>query len=202
MPPRSNRRTPQAYRFEFRITIPPSSPEDAFQAIIDTLSKILTKLWEVDTQVRILPWYENTTLPRLKGTTNLPHMISSLRQYFPRLHPNLKGGTRFTNVRIRSSLPPATLKEDIDWYLQVNKHGLYLTQIQAETVDPILWLLWSSELMDTVMLRHAIEERLLEVTGKQIHVGLRWRTIQLDQAGWIPVDEVVKAVHIEVNRTQ
>jgi hypothetical protein len=113
----------------------------------------------------------------------------------------LKGSTRFTNIRIHSSVLLATLKEDIDWYLWDNNHGLYLAQIQAEMVDPILWLLWSSKLTDTVVLHCVIKERLLEVTGKQIQVGLRWWTIQLDQVGRIPVDEVVKAVHIEVDRT-
>jgi hypothetical protein len=109
---------------------------------------------------------------------------------------------KFTNIRIQSSLPPATLKEDIDWYLRDNHHGLYIAQIQAETVDTILWLLWSSELIDTSVLRPAIEEKLLAATGKSISVGLRWRTIQLDRAGRIPDDEAVKALHIDVDREQ
>lgn len=67
-------------------------------------------------------------------------------------------------------------------------------------VDTILWLLWSSKLTNIAVLRHAIEENLLALTGKGIQVGLRWRIIQLDRAGRIPDDEAVKAVHIEVDR--
>ena len=99
-------------------------------------------------------------------------------------------------------LTPAELKEDIDWYLRDNKHGLYLAQIQAEIMDTILWLLWSSELTDTVTLRQAIEAQLSAHTGRNIQVGLRWRTIQLESSGRIPDDKAIKAVHIEVDREQ
>lgn len=199
-PPRSNRRPAQDFRYEFRLTIPASPPDDAFQAVTDTLAKILTKIWESDSNAKILPWYANSNLLPLKSSADIPTNLSTLRQYFPRLTPNARGGTRFSNIHIRSVVPPATLKADIDWYLRDNNHGLYLAQIQAETVDPILWLLWSSELTDTAVLRHAIEQKLLQSTGKQIQVGLRWRIIQLDRAGRIPDDEAVKAVHIEVDR--
>jgi hypothetical protein len=66
-------------------------------------------------------------------------------------------------------------------------------------VDMILWLLWSSELIDTVTLCHAIEATLEACTGKSIQVGLRWRMIQLDRASRIPDDEAVRAIHIKVD---
>jgi hypothetical protein len=89
----------------------------------------------------------------------------------------------------------------VDWYLNDNKHGIYPSQIQAEMVDTILWMLWSSDLTDTTVLRHAIEEEIKNKTGQAIQVGLRWRTIMLDKPGRIPDDEAVKALHIEVDRT-
>ena len=182
-PPRNNRRPPQEHRFEFRLTVPASDPEGALRSLIDTLAKILTKIWEVDTNARILPWYNNATLSPLQSIANIPTALTMLRQFFPRLNPNSRGGTRFSNIRIRSSLTPTKLKEDIDWYLRDNKHGLYLAQIQAEIMDTILWLLWSSELTDTVTLRQAIEAQLSAHTGRNIQVGLRWRTIQLESSG-------------------
>jgi hypothetical protein len=124
----------------------------------------------------------------MKDTKDIPTSLANLKQYFPRLY------------RIQSSVKPRTLKEGVDWYLNGNKHGLYLAQIQAEAVDTILWLTWSSDLTDTSILRPAIEEELFNRTGRQIPVGLRWRTIQLDKPGRIPDDEVVNALHIEVDR--
>jgi hypothetical protein len=85
-------------------------------------------------------------------------------------------------------------------YLYDTKHGLYLAQIQSKTVDTILWLIWSSELTDTVTLCHAIEAMLKACTGKSIQVSLCWCMIQLDRASWIPEDEAVCAIHIEVDR--
>jgi hypothetical protein len=90
------------------------------------------------------------------------------------------------------------LKEDIDWYLRDNKHGLYIAQIQAETVDTILWLLWSHDRIDTDALRLSMEAHVANATNVEIPIGLHWQIIQLDQPGWIPDDEAVKALHIDV----
>jgi hypothetical protein len=173
-PPRSNRREPSDTRVELRITIPASSPNVAFKTITDTLAKILVKIWDSDKKATVIPWYNDSSAPLLKNVASIPTTISSLQQYFPRLIPNAKGGTKFTSIRLRLSLPPSTLKEDIDWYLRDNKHGLYLARIQAETVDTILWLLWSHDMMDTMTLRDSIETHLLLKTRKKIPIGLRW----------------------------
>jgi hypothetical protein len=184
-------------RFEFQLTIPASDPDRALHALIETLEKILAKIWEADPHVRILPWFRNSSANPLKSIADIPTSVSLLRQFFPRLIPISKGGMHFTSIYIRSFISPGTLKENADWYLNDNKHGLYLTQIQSKTVDMILWLLWSSELTDTGTLCHAIETTLEACTGKSIQVGLRWCMIQLDRAGQISDDEAVHAIHIK-----
>jgi hypothetical protein len=199
-PPRSNRRGASDFRFEFRLTVPPSTPDGALQSLLDTLGKILSKIWDSDKHAQILPWYNNSLSNPIKSVSDIPKNMSVLRQYFPRLTPNSKGGVRYTSIRIQTALPPSTLKGDIDWYLRDHQHGLYLAQVQAETVDMILWLLWSSDIIDISVLRPAIEEKLLEVTNQRIPVGLRWRMIQLDRAGRVPSEAAVKALHIDVDR--
>ena len=199
-PPRSNRTEPSDTRFELRITIPATSPDNAFQALTDTLAKILAKIWDSDKKACVIPWYQNSKAPLLRSVQEIPNTISAIRQYFPRLTPNSKGGTKFTSIRLRLSIHPSTLKDDIDWYLRDNKHGLYLAQIQAETVDTILWLLWSHDMIDTTALRVSIEAQLEHMTGQVIPVGLRWRVIQLDQPGRIADEDAVKAIHIDVAR--
>jgi hypothetical protein len=199
-PPRSNRTTPADTRFELRLTVPASSPDDALKVMTDTISKILAKIWESDKKAQVVPWYNDSKAPHLKRLEDIPNTISAIRQYFPRLAPNAKGGTKFSSIRLRLSIPAATLKEDIDWYLRDNKHGLYIAQIQAETVDTILWLLWSHDMIDTDALRLSMEAHVAHATKVKISIGLRWRIIQLDQPGRIPDDEAVKALHIDVAR--
>ena len=199
-PPRSNRSEPADTRFELRLTIPAASPDEALKAITETLSKILAKIWDSDKKAKVVPWYNNSQAPLIGCLEDLPTKLSALRQYFPRLTPNSKGGTKFSSIRLWLSLPATTLKEDIDWYLRDNKHGLYVAQIQAETVDTILWLLWSHDMIDTEVLRHSLEVHVAIATGVDIPIGLRWRIIQLDQPGRVPDDEAVKALHIDVAR--
>ena len=89
---------------------------------------------------------------------------------------------KYTSICICSQLRPLTLKDDIEWYLHDNNHGLYPAQVQAETVDTILWLLWSSNLTDTSALYPVLEEALATRTNTNIQVGLHWQIIQQDKA--------------------
>lgn len=201
-PPRANLSPILDNRYEFRVTIPPSDTERALQTLVATLGKILTKLWETDNRVRILPWANKSVLRPIKTISDIPESPALIVQYFPRLYPNSRGGTKYSSIRISSSLSPTELRAGIQWYLIDNRHGLYLAQLQKEKVKEALWLLYSTELTDTSTLKHAIEAKLRETTGKNIEIGLRWRTIQLDKPGRIPDDEAVKAVHIEVEEDQ
>jgi hypothetical protein len=188
-------------RFEFRLTVPASDPDRALHALIETLKKILAKIWEAaDLHVRILPWFRNSSANPLKSIADIPTSVSLLHQFFPHVIPISKGGTRFTSVYIRSSISPSTLKENVDWYLYDSKHHLYLAQIQSKIVDTILWLFWLSELTNTGTLCHAIEAMLQACPSKSIQVSLHWRMIQLDHAGWIPEDEAVHEIRIKVDR--
>jgi hypothetical protein len=183
-----------------RITIPATALDDALKAVRDTLAKILSQIWDPDKKARVLPWYLDSKSQPLHSMDDIPTVISSLRQYFPRLTPNSTGGTKFMSIRLRLSVPVSTLKDDIDWYMRDNKHGLYVTQIQAETVDTILWLLWSHDMIDVKVLCTILEERVSAIVNQKISIGLRWRIIQLDQPGRIPKEDAVKALHVDVAR--
>jgi hypothetical protein len=118
------------------------------------------------------------------------------------LNPTHRGGLKYSNIRIRSSLEPAVLKSGVDWYLNDNRHGLWPAQIQAERVDAILWLLYSSELTDITVLKPAIENEIERRIGKRIEVGLRWRNIQLEfSKGPVPPEDIVRAIHIQVEHS-
>ena len=97
-PPRSNRRNLIDTRYELKLTIPASTPDNAYQILKDTLGKILSKIWDSDKNAKILPRYNNSQAQPLNTVSDIPNMVSSLRQFFPRLTPNTKGGIRFTNI--------------------------------------------------------------------------------------------------------
>ena len=154
--------------------VPTSSPDKALKTLLLTLTNILTNMWESDKRMQVLPWYDNSQAPPITSVAKLPKTFSLLCQYFPHLTPTAMGGTKYTSIRIHSQVPPLTLKNDIDWYLRDNNHGLYPAQVQAETVDTILWLLWSSDLTDTSALRPVLEDALATRTNTNIQVGLCW----------------------------
>lgn len=77
-PPRSNRRPTKDHHFEFRLTVPASDPNRALQMLLNTLTKILAKLWEADAKVRILPWYANSSAQPLTSAADIPTSVSLL----------------------------------------------------------------------------------------------------------------------------
>ena len=58
--------------------IPASSPDVAFKTIMDTLAKILVKVWDSDKKARVAPWYNDSKAPLLKNIADIPTTISSL----------------------------------------------------------------------------------------------------------------------------
>jgi hypothetical protein len=162
-------------RFKFRITIPAASPDDALKVVRDTLAKVLSKIWDSDKKAKVVPWYNNSKSLLLSSINDIPMTLSALQQYLPHLTtPNSKGGTKFTSIWLRLLVPPSTLKDDIDWYLWDNRHGLYIAQIQAEMVDTILWLLWSHDMIDIFMLHAILEECVEAATNQKIPISLCW----------------------------
>jgi hypothetical protein len=54
--------------------------------LIQTLRKILGKLWDEDTHVQIIPWYGNSSLRPMRSINNIPSSLANLKQYFfPRM---------------------------------------------------------------------------------------------------------------------
>jgi hypothetical protein len=84
--------------------------------------------------------------PKVQQHDRLQLIVTKLHYYKEAEPASLLsyGGTWCSNIQIRVPpwAEPVVLKSGVAWYLNDNKHGLYLIQIhQVETVDTMLWLL-------------------------------------------------------------
>ena len=188
-------------RYEMRVHVQPSAQADT--ELRQTLVAFFTKLKESDPSLVIHPWEdkENTTgqsgnrrWKALTSPNQIPATMTGLKKYFPRAIPKTAGGPVYPSVHLGHTVSFAALKEELSWWFQGERHGLWERQLQCEATYVVGWALYSTQSMHVPALRREISERL------GIDVGIRWRTIQLDKTGPIPADQLAKALHFEVNK--
>ena len=196
LPPRS-----VEARYEMRLQLAPSSNADA--ELRSTLVAFFAKLREYDPTLVIHPWSDrdNTTQQNgqrqwrsLAKPDDIPATMDGMRRYFPRALPKPTGGFVYPSIHLGHSRPFTSLKHDLSWWFQSERHGLWPRQLQCESTYIVGWGLYSLQSIDVPALKRVLEEAL------GFPLGLRWRTIQTGQAGAIPPDQMAKALHFEVNR--
>jgi len=196
-------------RYEMRIVVAEATNlvEAYRQALIEWFNKVL----EVDSDAVIYPWTGND---RQAGTTTiedpdeLPASLSSLKKYTPKAWIRLKGGTIYPKILVGLNMDPATLVEDISWWLQSTKQGMWPSQLQdAEETVCLGWLLYSTDELD----KEALRKEIWQMTGVQ--VALRYRAIddgvpkrkaadankEGKEKSVKPTAAPVKALHLEIN---
>ena len=196
-PPRSTQRCkpprPLDIRFDVKLPVPPSAAADT--ALIEVIKKLFTRLKTIDPTIVIYPWYQEhiTSAPTLLEPNSTPTSISTLKKYFPRIFPRTAGGDYYTTVRLGLSDPLEHLMDNISWWLQEHKIGLWQRPLQCEETTVLGWLLYSTREMDVKSLAEAIYQ------SSGLVLGLRWRIITLGKKGAISPELQIRAIHIEAN---
>ena len=166
-----------------------SNPEE--QTVL-TLQKFLKKLQFFDPKVQIETWYEKSTHPPISKASDITPRPSELEVYFPRIFFREEGFTWYSGARIVHALPMADLRKDMIRWMKQEGHGMFERMLQVAEVSEIGWLVYSTWQMEADVLAQAIEDVI------NIKVGLRWKQISTGSREKVPVDQQVKALHIEV----
>jgi hypothetical protein len=156
----------------------------------------MEKLKEADSSLYIAPWRlgEKDAPAPIMQSADIPSKMGALKKFFPRANPIRAGGHVYTTALIGHTTPLLDIKEEIEWWWKEWTHGMWLRPLQCEDTTVLGWLLYSLLSMDLA----SLTETLSEILGTP--VGLRFRMISLGTAGKVPEDNIVKAIHVEVNR--
>jgi hypothetical protein len=180
-------------RYDLRINLQPSDEADV--TLVATFKEILTKLQECDPSLILYTWSDDN-LAHISKPSQVPRTISDLRRYISRARPLPAGGSLYTSIRLGHTQPMKDrIIADMGWWLEKQKHGLYLRPIQAENTEVVGWLLYSTRNMNIEHLTTAIKSE----THHRFEVGLRHRVIWIDAKGPIPDSLKVYAIHVEVD---
>ena len=161
------------------------------------LKDVWTKLKETDPRLVIYPWSkESAKVPGLTKVEELPDKVPAIQEFFDRAFPRKAGGTMYVSVFLGHDKPFQDMHSELDWWLVGQGYGWYLKALQCEKSVVIGWLLFSTIDMD----REVLAEEIRQLTG--VEVGLRFRTISVKTRSALSKEQMVAAIHVEVDEQQ
>ena len=178
-------------RVDIKIKTPPSDTPEATTIYI--LQQLLIKLKSYDPKAGIAPWQESSSTPPIFSHTDIPSRPSELEIFFPRIRYLRSGLTWYSGMQLLHTIPIPDLRKDMLPWLKEEGHGLFTRTLQAENIVDVGWFVFSTWEMEAESLYAAISDAI------KIEVGLRWKMISLRSRERIPVEQQVRALHVEVS---
>jgi len=168
--------------------------------MFNALDEFLTKMQEADCKFSVFPHNLSQyslleALPLVIDDLEiLPTEVDDWLVYFPQAKLHFQGGNIYTTALIGLSiLLGKIMKVQTDWFKE-SCFGLWEANIQTESPVLVGWLLFSTNNINTDVLKHKISRFF-----KDIPVGLHWKMITLGTQGKIPKENQVRALHVYIN---
>jgi hypothetical protein len=183
-------------RYDWKLKVKPSTKP--VEALREALVTMFDQIKNEDKQhLVIYPWKADSAIDskgkRITSSADIPKGVDELQKFFDRAYPRTKGGDIYVSVFLGHKKSFPIIHKEINWWLREMNFGFYLKSLQVERTVPGGWLLFSTQTMDV----DAITPAIFTATG--VDVGLRWRVINTGRNADIPVDQRVRALHIEVD---
>ena len=179
-------------RFDLKLTVEPS--DSAAVTLLEAISSLLEKIWEVEPGAEILGWAARDGCKPIASLEGLPQKLTLLKKYFKNISPCAKGGFLFSQVHLGINSTTTDFLEEMGWWLEETKSNLWERALQCEDAVCVGWLLYSHDRMDHKLLGKKLGEIL------EYPVGIKYRVIRLgDYATAEPIGHKTKAAHVEVD---
>ena len=181
------------FRYDIKLDVAPCEAKDSLSALSKVLLDIWTALRDADKKLVIYPWKEGSSFPPLQKTKEMPTTLPDIARYFDRAFPRKAGGTTYVSVYLGHEKAFNKLHEEVSWWFTNHGFGWYLKALQCERSMCIGWLLYSTLDMDKDQLADEIRRTI------GVKVGLRFRTISVNSKQKLSKDQMVPAIHIEID---
>jgi hypothetical protein len=114
---------------------------------VSELGFVIAQIKAVDPRFLLSPYPRATqTLPLpplIHGVKRIPKRVGELRQYFPNLHPQEKGGDYYVKALIAFDKSFDSIMEQIGWDLKMNSAPIFENDLQVpDTSKAGCWIRW------------------------------------------------------------
>jgi hypothetical protein len=182
-------------RLTFRITLPSTKKPE--ESLVNIFSEFFHELKKIDEHSVIAPWRDvDKGKGNISKDSELPTSIKTLRTYLHKFYIGKKDNqplTTYPSIHIGHNKRIPEIREELQFWLNAGKHGLFVKMLQVESSSEIGWLLYSTKAMDA----GALVDEISELIGLQ--VGLRWKIIDTGAKGKLPEEQRIQALNVEVD---
>jgi len=158
------------------------------------------ELQEVDRKFMVFPQHLsrygclNSMLKLIDDPDSIPTEVEDWLEYFPQAKPHFSGGDLYTSALLGCSIPLAKVLKTLgNWFCET-KYGLWQATIQSKWLVSVRWLLFSTNNIDTEMMKCKI------TFIKEYPGGPLLEMIALGAQGKIPKENQVRALHVYVDK--
>ena len=180
-------------RYDIKLSVPPCEAPEALTELSKVLVSIWTVLREADKKLVIYPWKDGSTYAPLQKIKDMPTLLPDIGRYFNRAFPRKLGGTIYISMYLGHEKTFKTLQDELAWWFGNHGYGWYIKPLQCERSICIGWLLYSTLDMDREQLAEEIRRKI------GVKVGMRFRTISVNSKQKLSKDQMVGAIHIEID---
>ena len=178
---------------DFRINVPPDT-ENAEKTLVKVLRQVLLKFQQV-AEVYFDTFDEDNN-KIITTADEIPDRLLHLREYFPNIRPNPKGGFVYSKVKINSNVPLHSILAEINWWFKDKEHGFYPWSVQnIDEIGDAGWLLFSIHSIPRDLFTVALNEHV-----KNDDIGLQWKGVE--QESKVPYKDKVKAYHVQCDASR
>ena len=164
------------------------------------LNEMLNNLWdkikELDSSLVVYPWKDGSTDPSIRSFESVSKTsLSDIRVYFHRAAPRETGGFNYFSAYLGHDVAFKKIKEDMEhWLFRTDvQAGWWYRPLQCEETLKLGWLFGSVREMDADILAAEIKRK------SGVKVGLRFKTIAVARGVALSKDEMIQALHIEID---
>ena len=180
-------------RYDIKLLLTPCEATEALTELLKVLVSIWTVLRNADKKLVIYPWKEGSPFAPLQKIKDMPTLLPDIGRYFNRAFPRKVGGTAYISMYLGHEKSFQILQEELAWWFSNQGFGWYIKLLQCKRSICIGWLLYSTLDMDREQLAEEIRRKI------GVKVGLRFRTISVNSKQKLTKEQMVGAIHIEID---
>ena len=208
-----NRKDPKVKHvlyYKAKLTIPQNDKfYDAYRFV---LKVFMETIQEVDKEAKIIKFKDQTNRSFLASPSEIPESPSKIKEYFAcSVKAKSEESYAWPELRIGFNVDPVDFLVDAKILLRdKGEFSIFLKDIQAEQIDTVGYLLYSSQGHDKKRLIRSIQESAFAQHQEKITIALRWKKIAdpaaprrfVKNASVMNKPDDPKALHVETIKGQ
>ena len=152
----------------------------ATKQLLKSLKTFYSQLYLIDPDIAIYDYESAKPTQAILSSKNIPHDFSIMKTYFNNINVKPNGGHTWFQVWIGHTEPIENIIVNMKHWSSENDSFLYKKRLQEKFTAKDYWLLWSTERMDSEILKDEIDELTMKIVKKKFQLSFNFGMVRKD----------------------